>query len=357
MGGYLLLAQQALSGAKTAERVNEKGKKLNQPWWQRAIPTWASFTNPVAGYVTEKYYDKRLNRLTGLEDKARQTAGATALQKTATAVRNQVNAQLNTDIARVNQEWGGAGRYASGARMKTIQGLSDKTQGTIANAVASLALQNYQFERSMDEQRAWNQAQLDAANQTSRAGQVADIASLLASIYGQNPEYWNEKIGGIGEKTGMVKPRQLIEPTTPEMNMTESDISIGSWLAPSTSAPPTADVPTNLTEPYIPALQPRVNLSTSKAPSIIPSVNTRPAPEMEKIDYDMFLQRAKENPQAVLDEIDNEQFMPMTEYLLDNSMMLDTSQDWSELYMKLQQPGANIPAIIAEYINDLEGGE
>jgi len=214
MGGYIGLALAGIELGKrrisNAQRMAKVNKKLGTPWYKQIWET------PLASapFFGEMYIKNREEHLADLQAKARNSAGIggeAALKKASNATREIMNQQLQQNISTINQDWGMAGRYASGARIKAIGQAQNQNAFNLANVVNSMALQESQFTRNLEEEHAYRQAALEAG-QPSRAGQVGDIAATLASLYMQNPEWGKEKIG-----MGQYAP-QTAEPTLPDIS-------------------------------------------------------------------------------------------------------------------------------------------
>jgi hypothetical protein len=203
---YTLITQ----GKKTYEgqkNLYNTEKKLGSPWWKQALTQGAHFIagatplwNPMDWY--ERNRQGHLNDLNAVTRNAKGIAGQSALKQTNQAAQNVINRQLDRNVNQINRNWATAGRYASGAKQKQIGAAQSDANWALANAVAGNAQNAYQFERTTEEERAWRQAQLEA-NQPSTADKIGDIAGLMATIYGTNPEYFNQKLGAVGEKLGI----------------------------------------------------------------------------------------------------------------------------------------------------------
>jgi hypothetical protein len=190
--GYIGLSQpvETSLSAEAAKRLYE-----DMPWYQKSL-------NAMTG---GQLFKSKVGRIEDLEAKARNSTGVggeAALKKAANSTREIMNQQLNQNISTINQNWGAAGRYGSGAKQQAILGAQNSTNFNLANVVNQMSLQESQFQRSLDEERAWRQAQLDAG-QPGLADKIGDIASLGIQLYGSNPEYFNEKLGAAGEKVGI----------------------------------------------------------------------------------------------------------------------------------------------------------
>jgi len=292
-----------------------------------------------------------------LEANARKSAGASAkaLATVSRTIKEQGLAVERGNVALLNQEWGGAGRYASGARMKAISGLSEKTQAAITNAIAEHALQAYQFNVSTEEERAWRQAQLDANAKSSRAESVGELVGGIASIYGQNPEYWNKTIGnkfggGQPSQAGITPPDipYAVEPEIPEAQLAPSNVEAQNQLAP-------AIVPTKLTEmPAGPPLQERVNPYKNQVPIIPTMPATR---EPEPVDMEAYFNQYYNDlstGKATVSELAHDiYFLPAIQGVLGMSEKLNTSADWAKMLSELWAPNADVDDIMKRYI----GGE
>lgn len=86
--------------------------------------------------------------------------GQDAWKTTANAVQQLINQNLlQNTIPTINREW--ANRYQSGQRNEAITNATNQAQSTGANAIAQLALQQWQTQTGLEEERAWRQATID----------------------------------------------------------------------------------------------------------------------------------------------------------------------------------------------------
>jgi hypothetical protein len=91
--------------------------------------------------------------------------------------------------------------------MKAIQGAQSDANWALSTATAANAQRAYEFETQTEEERAWRQAQLDAS-QPSKTQQVMDVASLLATIYAQDPEGSKKATGGFTDMLGITRTQE-----------------------------------------------------------------------------------------------------------------------------------------------------
>ena len=199
--GAVLLSALAL-GAKNARTTANKSNKLNESWYEKYPRLWASFTNPVLHEFNAYQQDKKLEDLEAKKRNSTGVGGEAALKKAANSTRAIMNQQLQSNIDTINTAYGTAGRYGSGANKQAVLQAQNSTNFNLANVVNQMSLQESQFQRNLDEERAWRQASLDAG-QPGMADKIGDIANLGIQLYGSNPEYFNQKIGGLGEKLGI----------------------------------------------------------------------------------------------------------------------------------------------------------
>ena len=149
--------------------------------------------------------NKQINKLADLQAKARNSSGVggeAELKKAANSTRAIMNQQLQSNIDTINTAYGTAGRYGSGANKQAVLQAQNSTNFNLANVVNQMSLQESQFQRNLEEERAWRQASLDAGR-PGLADKIGDIANLGIQLYGTNPDYFNQKIGGLGEKLGI----------------------------------------------------------------------------------------------------------------------------------------------------------
>jgi hypothetical protein len=213
MGGYVALAARELGRIK---KNVESAQRLKIPWWQQSLI--ATVGPEISGLV----YDKRIARLDDLEAKARNSSGVggeAALKKASNSTRAIMNQQLQSNIDTINTNFGTAGRYGSGANKQAVLNAQNSTNFNLANVVNQMSLQESQFQRNLDEERAWRQAQLDAG-QPSTADKIGDIANLGMQLYGTNPDYFNQKLGGLGEKIGIGGDVYGVDTTQPVLQDT-----------------------------------------------------------------------------------------------------------------------------------------
>jgi len=213
MGGYVALAARELGRIK---KNVESAQRLKIPWWQQSLI--ATVGPEISGLV----YDKRIARLDDLEAKARNSSGVggeAALKKASNSTRAIMNQQLQSNIDTINTNFGTAGRYGSGANKQAVLNAQNSTNFNLANVANQMSLQESQFQRNLDEERAWRQASLDAGA-PGVADKIGDIAQLGVQLYGTNPDYFNQKIGGIGEKLGIGGGMYGVDTTQPVLQDT-----------------------------------------------------------------------------------------------------------------------------------------
>jgi len=225
--GAVLLSALAL-GAKNARTTANKSNKLNESWYEKYPRLWASFTNPVLHEFNAYQQDKKLEDLEAKKRNSTGVGGEAALKKAANSTRAIMNQQLQSNIDTINTAYGTAGRYGSGANKQAVLQAQNSTNFNLANVVNQMSLQESQFQRNLEEERAWRQASLDAG-QPSRASQVGDILQTGVSMYMQNPEGYNKMLG-IGGDNGMMSAPES-EPQLQEFNPLSEEIKTG-YLKP-----------------------------------------------------------------------------------------------------------------------------
>jgi len=207
MGVYVGLALEAAREMKNkknrADRIaNINAQFKNIPWYRKYLIDPIISSQPIIG---DWWVEHKEQHLADLQAKARNStgvAGESELKKAANSTREIMNQQLNNNISTINQNWGTRGRYGSGARTQAILQAQNSANFNLANVVNQMSLQESQFQRNLDEQHARFQASLDA-NAPSIADKIGDIVNIGTSIYASNPGYFNEKLGGMGEKFGI----------------------------------------------------------------------------------------------------------------------------------------------------------
>ncbi len=227
MGGYLALISSALGGAKSARTTANKSDLLKEKWYMKYPRMWTSFTNPVLHEFNAYQQDDMLADLEAKKRNSTGVAGEAELKKAANSTREIMNQQLQQNIETINQNWGAAGRYGSGSKTAAILQAQNQNSFNLANVVNQMSLQESQFQRNLDEERAWRQASLDAG-QPGIADKVGDIASIGIQLYGSNPDYFNQKLGDLGNKVGIggssLYATDTVNPTLPDISgMTIND--------------------------------------------------------------------------------------------------------------------------------------
>ena len=223
-------------------------KNLGSPWYKKALVGVADF---VAGasptsllWNPMDWYERnRQGHLNDLQAKARNSSGVggeAELKKAANSTRAIMNQQLQSNIDTINTAYGTAGRYGGGANKQAVLQAQNSTNFNLANVVNQMSLQESQFQRNLEEERAWRQASLDAG-QPGMADKIGDIANLGIQLYASNPDYFNQKIGGLGEKMGIggvqdntyaAPPKQFSLPNISRMTVNPQDQPYGPNLAP-----------------------------------------------------------------------------------------------------------------------------
>ena len=297
MGGYIALALAGIDLARrrigNTQRMASVNKKLGTPWYKQ-IWEMPLTSDPLFG---ETYAKNRETHLADLQAKARNSTGVggeAALKKAANATQQIMNQQLAQNISTINQDWGMAGRYSSGARIKAIEQAQNQNAFNLTNVVNSMALQESQFQRNLGEEHEWRQASLDAG-QPSRAGQIGDIAATLASLYMQNPEEAKRIIGWGKEGVS----REMLGPATGKPYTYPDNMPINSFDPLSEEIPqmaPSVDtgyIDNLLTPPAqtTPAAGPRKSLLSTLGIGY-----TKPAP----LDYRSMVDQINKNPQGFL---------------------------------------------------------
>jgi hypothetical protein len=179
----------------------ESSRKLKMPAWQAALLEFGA--GPlIAGKILDYRVEKRDERLATASRTASGLAGDAALRKTAKANKEMLNAQLVNTTANINREFANAGRYASGQRGEAILQANESANTALAQANAANAQRMYEFQTTTDEQRAWNQAQLDS-KQTSKADIVGQILGIGTEAYIKNPEQTKSDLSWLGSKLGL----------------------------------------------------------------------------------------------------------------------------------------------------------
>ena len=217
----------------------------NMPWYQKSLDAI------TGGYL----FKSKVSRIEDLQAKARNSTGLGgegALKKSAEATQAIMNLQLNQNIAGINNDYGMAGRYASGARLKAIGAAQNSENFNLANVVQGMSLQSSQFQQNLAEQHAQYQAYLDSKN-PSTASQVGDILQTAVGLYSQNPDAYNKMLGVGGNNnlyaTSSTEPTlqdttgMQINPNTEQYGVSKPSIIdqyLGNYkpqLAPAKSVP------------------------------------------------------------------------------------------------------------------------
>jgi hypothetical protein len=334
MGGYIAtgygIKQQA--DKKQAERnafanstnlSREEMEKIynNMPWYQKAL------NQTTGGY----YMDKKLARA-DLAAKARNSTGIggeAALKKAANSTREIMNQQLNQNIGTINQGWGGAGRYASGARQQAILQAQNSTNFNLANVVNQMSLQESQFQRNLDEEHAWRQASLDAG-QPGLADKIGDIANLGIQLYGTNPDYFNQKIGALGEKVGIGGGVYGVDTTQPVLQDTT-----GMQINPNTEQYGVSKP--SIIDQYLGEYKPQAAPSYQPSPMDLFSTPTQQSKEQQ-------VQRFVNTPAVDIAASPRSPEM-MSSYLFNVDIPF---KDMSNLFMKVNDPNISLEEFIIE---------
>ena len=111
--------------------------------------------------------------------------GKQAAQEQASLYSSLINQALTANISNINREWGGAGRWNSGGRLQAVGQAGQQAMQTVGQLGQGSAMDIYKTNlmaeltmRQLEEQRMWNQAQLDAG----QTGTWQSLGQLLPYI-------------------------------------------------------------------------------------------------------------------------------------------------------------------------------
>lgn len=175
------------------DRLRElESRGVDVPFHQKFLP--ALFGMGIGGRFQEASLERKLARTGGPVGSKIPTrpvmglGGDQALASTANVFRQQLSRMLGTEIAGINREFGGAGRFTSGQRLGAIQEAQAGTREEFGKFFASTALERYlQGERLSSAERI-AQANIDAQKGTGRAQLLGAGIGSVANIFAQNPQ-------------------------------------------------------------------------------------------------------------------------------------------------------------------------
>jgi hypothetical protein len=340
MGKYLadLAIGYVVGGGMSAQKkLYNTEKKLGSPWYKKVLVGAADFVSGASPTSLlwnpmDWYQRNRQGHLNDLKAKARNSSGVggeAALKKAANSTREIMNQQLNQNIGTINQGWGGAGRYASGARQQAILQAQNSTNFNLANVVNQMSLQESQFQRNSDEERAWRQASLDAG-QPGLADKIGDIANLGIQLYGSNPDYFNQKLGALGEKVGIGGGVYGVDTTQPVLQDTT-----GMQINPNTEQYGVSKP--SIIDQYLGEYKPQAAPSYQPSPMDLFSTPTQQSKEQQ-------VQKFVNTPAVDIAASPRSPEM-MSSYLFNVNIPF---KDMSSLFMKVNDPNISLEEFIIE---------